>query len=394
MNTDIRDLPKLIRIKDPRSVWAIVSLVAAIVLFVIVSRQLVLSIIERDMLQSDLEATRTRIEQVQQVQGMDPDVLRQRIADRRRELQEVLAGLATTQQIDEEIGRYYQYASELGTQLVRMEAMLNTPEEEAQLAYRVQRFLLGVRGEFPQLLRFLGRVSNVPYRGVILDAIAIRPDSAYGDAIANADLTIYASDLASSTAPIPEDATPAPTATLGASDNINEIEAFMRRAIADQDWAAAVAHGRHILQLDPSRQDIVRTLYQAHVSWARALAAAGQVAEARQQYDEALTLVPEGQEAQDGLRALGTPTPAASGAAGAGEATDGEPLAHPVATAPPIVMPTPALPTPTIAYTVRYGDTLTSIAARHGTTVAALTEANNLSGVTIYIGQQLVIPGP
>jgi tetratricopeptide (TPR) repeat protein len=320
MNTDIRDIPKLIRVKDPRSVWAVVCLVIAIALFGIVSRLLIMSIIERDLLQGDLDATRARIVQIQGMQGTNPETLRQRIEERRQELQEVLAGFPTTQQVDEEIGRYYQYAGELGTQLVRMEAMLNTPEEEGQSAYRVQRFLLGVRGEMPQLLRFLGRITNVPYRGLVLDAIAIRPDNALGgagggavSAIANADLAVYASDLVSGTAPIPQEVAPAPTATLGQSDNISEIEAFMRRAIADQDWAAAVAHGRHILQLDPGRQDIVRALYQAHLSWGRALAAAGQVAEAQQQYNEALTLVPDGQEAQDALRALGTPTPAPAG---------------------------------------------------------------------------------
>ncbi|MGD8472592.1 MAG: LysM peptidoglycan-binding domain-containing protein [Anaerolineae bacterium] len=44
-------------------------------------------------------------------------------------------------------------------------------------------------------------------------------------------------------------------------------------------------------------------------------------------------------------------------------------------------------------YTVRRGDTLSGIAARYGTTTAALMRANGLSSYLIYTGQRLVIPG-
>jgi LysM repeat protein len=44
-------------------------------------------------------------------------------------------------------------------------------------------------------------------------------------------------------------------------------------------------------------------------------------------------------------------------------------------------------------YTVRPGDSLSAIALRYGTTVAALKKANGLSGSVIYVGQRLVIPG-
>lgn len=44
------------------------------------------------------------------------------------------------------------------------------------------------------------------------------------------------------------------------------------------------------------------------------------------------------------------------------------------------------------AYTVRSGDTLGGIASRHGTTVAALRSANNISGDRILVGQKLRLP--
>lgn len=45
-------------------------------------------------------------------------------------------------------------------------------------------------------------------------------------------------------------------------------------------------------------------------------------------------------------------------------------------------------------YTVRAGDTLWSIAARHGTTVAMLMQVNGLTNASyVYVGQRLTIPG-
>jgi peptidoglycan/xylan/chitin deacetylase (PgdA/CDA1 family) len=60
----------------------------------------------------------------------------------------------------------------------------------------------------------------------------------------------------------------------------------------------------------------------------------------------------------------------------------------------PSAVPPPA-PAPIAGtYTVRAGDTLFSIAARHGTTVSALAAANNIANPNlIRVGQVLVIPG-
>ncbi len=65
--------------------------------------------------------------------------------------------------------------------------------------------------------------------------------------------------------------------------------------------------------------------------------------------------------------------------------------------APATSTPTPS-PSPTatpILYTVQFGDTLARIAQRHGVTVEALAQANNIANPNlIYVGQVLVIPTP
>ncbi|NQD86301.1 LysM peptidoglycan-binding domain-containing protein [Paenarthrobacter sp. CM16] len=68
----------------------------------------------------------------------------------------------------------------------------------------------------------------------------------------------------------------------------------------------------------------------------------------------------------------------------------------PSAPAAPAPAPSPA-PAPlatTGSYTIKAGDTLSSIASRHGVSLTALMTANNVSATTvIYPGQKLTIPG-
>jgi LysM repeat protein len=66
----------------------------------------------------------------------------------------------------------------------------------------------------------------------------------------------------------------------------------------------------------------------------------------------------------------------------------------------PIGTPTPIVPTPNAepaapqgtVYVVRWGDTLSSIAAQFGVTTDAIRSANGIVGDNIVVGQQLIIP--
>ncbi|HET7677939.1 MAG TPA: LysM domain-containing protein [Candidatus Limnocylindrales bacterium] len=84
-----------------------------------------------------------------------------------------------------------------------------------------------------------------------------------------------------------------------------------------------------------------------------------------------------------------SPSPAVSATASPPAAT-----ASPTPSPPATAVPTTAAPSPTQrTYTVKYGDTLSGIAARHGTTVEALKQLNNISDPRrIRPGQVLVLP--
>lgn len=73
------------------------------------------------------------------------------------------------------------------------------------------------------------------------------------------------------------------------------------------------------------------------------------------------------------------------------------PTQVPVVSRPVVVQPAPGTVITTVtryvAYTVRAGDTLASIAARYKTTIAAILSVNNiLNADLVYVGQYLLIP--
>jgi LysM repeat protein len=76
----------------------------------------------------------------------------------------------------------------------------------------------------------------------------------------------------------------------------------------------------------------------------------------------------------------------------------GQTLSIPGSAAPAAAAPAPAAvaqATGSVSYTVRSGDTVTGIAAKHGATVAAVVAANGLdSRALIRIGQTLTVPVP
>lgn len=84
------------------------------------------------------------------------------------------------------------------------------------------------------------------------------------------------------------------------------------------------------------------------------------------------------------------PTPSPSPSATATPEPTASPSPSPTSTPSPEPTPTP---TPALLlYTVELGDTLANIAIAYDTTVAAIMQANGLSGTNINPGQKLVIP--
>lgn len=207
MNQDVGVLLRRIRIRDPLSLGGIAALLVALSLFAFLITSLLRAMSERRDIQTEYETAMASVTQLKRVQEASPVNLRQRIAELDEQLQALLVDFPTTQQAADELVRYYTYANETNTQLVRMEKRLATPEEEAVAeAYQVERFVIEAQGAAPNLMRFLARIATGAYKTFLLDNIEIMQDR---PAAAEADLAVYSSDLAAGDAGPPPQSPPA-----------------------------------------------------------------------------------------------------------------------------------------------------------------------------------------
>ncbi|MHB0859128.1 MAG: hypothetical protein ACYC5M_16365 [Anaerolineae bacterium] len=307
MNTDIKDLGRIIKIKDPLSAGGIAALLIALILFVLVLVSVVQSTLQLSQMRADYAFTSESVESAVALQSASPDTLMQRVSDAHTEIEAALVDLPTNKQAADELALFYDHASQVQTQLVRMEAMLSSPEELAQTTYRVQHFLLEVQGDIPNLMRFLSRVANGPYISFSIDNISIQPTN---PAVANADLTVYSSDLAPGAQPRGAGGAASSQPTDPATE-VAQLETVVADALTAKAWATAVSAAERILVLAPEREDMVTVLYQARLSWGRQLVAEGEIDQAREQFQAAVVLQPSGSEAQEVLRTLPTPMPSA-----------------------------------------------------------------------------------
>lgn len=154
-------------------------------------------------------------------------------------------------------------------------------------------------------------------------------------------------------------ATPTPTPTAR-----EQLVQSLDTAWKASDWEEVISLIGQILAIDPDDAEMTEKLYAAYVNFGYLLAAQGKREEAKQAFSDALTVKPDGQEAQAGLQQL-----------------TGETLP-----------PTPAPETQYIIHVVQQGENLFRIALRYGTTVDAIMAANGLTSHTIYVGQELRIP--
>lgn len=83
-----------------------------------------------------------------------------------------------------------------------------------------------------------------------------------------------------------------------------------------------------------------------------------------------------------------SPSPSASPLASAPPSSEAPSASAAAPSATPVTTPAPTQRT----YVVQPGDTLNEIATRFGTTAQAIRDANGITGDTINVGQQLIIP--
>ncbi|MCD6302587.1 MAG: hypothetical protein J7M15_03570 [Anaerolineae bacterium] len=295
MNTDVKDIFKRIRVRNPVAVAGIGLLAVALVAFALTAVSLGRNLASASQAEADLAVVQDSIDQILSLQTAKPESLQTQIAEVNAQIAECLEGFPTSAEAGEEVARFYEYATQTGVQLISIEPQRNLPEEEVQSAYTVQRYSVVAQGAVPGLLRFVARLGSRSLETLRLINIAINQnDGGHADI----DLIVYASDLVHAERGSATDSEPTTVA---------EFEELARIARDAQDWETVVKHARRILELEPVHVEASSWLYEAYVAWGEELAADGELDLARAKFEAALELRPNGQEALSGLERLSSP---------------------------------------------------------------------------------------
>jgi LysM repeat protein len=326
----------------------------------------------RSQLRAQLASAQQKLVESRKAQEKTPDNLKQQLAAAQAALNESAQVFLSDSQAADALNRLYQYAGESGVKIANMQAQSNPAK--GSNAYDIRTFRLQVEGLSVNLIRFVAQINEAALPGYVISNVNIAEGQT--TSVLTMDVALYTSPYASAAGPspavtptvqfitpTPASATPMPTATLTADQLLaQQLDA----AWTSGDWPQAISLIGQILALNPTADGMTQKLYAAHVNYGRTLVAAGRLEDAKTEFSIALTIKPDGEEANDELLKLSGETP---------------------------VLPT-TTPGAQTLYVVRAGDTLFSIARRFGVTVQAIMVANNLTSYNIRAGQQLYIPPP
>jgi len=231
-----------------------------------------------------------------------PDRLQEQVATAEATLKEAANVFLSESQAAEALNKLYQYASESGVEITNLQAQPG-PEEKKDV-YDVRTFRLQVEGALPNLMDFISRIKEAAFKSFVITNVNI----AGGEGLhtLTMDITLYTSPYSSGAA---AQATlgVTPAATSASLPQLNEELAI---ALASREWERVISLINQILFIDPYYDDMVEKLYAAHVSYGYQLLEKGDTAGAATQFNLALKIKPDGEEAIAGLQqAITTPSP-------------------------------------------------------------------------------------
>ena len=239
--------------------------------------------------------------------GSDAEELQAAVATRQAEADQSADVFFAQSQAASLLDRLYAYADDSEVEIVNLQ---NVPEreqegeEEIKPVYDINAFQLQALGTVSDLLDFLSTIREASSASFVIDNVDITEGE--GGPRLTLDFAIYTSPLSSRTSeesrPL---STPSPT-----PENLEELEEALDTAITRRDWEQAIRVLRQIGAIAPDYPELEEQTYRAYVEYGNELLQQGKVDEAETQFNLALGIRPDGEEALAGMARISfTPTP-------------------------------------------------------------------------------------
>jgi hypothetical protein len=167
----------------------------------------------------------------------------------------------------------------------------------------------------PEEGRFQSRLLWVPFGAIVIFAIALAPWSTISLTKPDPGMSRVFPTATRLTAAVISTATPVPTATrmptptATGTPTPEQLWVALDAAWADNNWTLVLDVLGQLTRLDPEKDEYRSKLYDAHVNYGQALLAGGNTDAAALEFQRAIDLDPERQEAKDLAGSL-APAPA------------------------------------------------------------------------------------
>lgn len=332
----------------------------------------------RGALSSRLTSLQRQLIQHEKLRHDKPQRLREQIVAARATLTSTLALFPNEAQAADELQKVYTYAKQYGVTIDKFEVLPTPKQEELPAELRVKRFGLQARGDFQRLAALVARIEGSGVKTLSLSEVSIEKEN--GGHLLRMDITLHSAPSSPGTTlrPRPRPTRAALPTPAEREPQLPGLEEQLDTAWAEEDWETVIGLLAHIQETDPEYESLTEKLYATHVNYGFRLMEEGKLTEAKAQFGLALSIKPGGAEAISGLEQLAARVPGAPPT----------PTATPVPTATPTPTPVPRF----IIHQVRPDDTLFSLARRYCASTEAIMAVNSLASPTIRTGQYLRIP--
>jgi tetratricopeptide (TPR) repeat protein len=285
--------------------WAEAIIIAAILLGLSFSAFFILPEVRvRRKRNTDLTTARRQI--VERENEPSEEDLREDLEIFRAKRDEAARIFFSPGEVTELLNKLYQYASVSEVAIINLESE-PTPVEEPSEVYDVQSFRVKAVGSVSDLIDFVTSIREASFPSFIAHDLAIVEEREHHALTMTVNL--YTSSYSSGATVRP---TPTP-ASEDASEVLDEMSRALDSAWAAGDWKEAIDLIFQLADVAPEARDWRETLYQAYVNYGRQLLEQGATSEARVQFELALGIKPEGEEARVALERIGAaPTPTLS----------------------------------------------------------------------------------
>jgi LysM repeat protein/Tfp pilus assembly protein PilO len=292
-------------IPDKERLYPLLALVAIIVIglgyFLFINSSILPQLRARREIASQLASAEIELRKAEKAQEGAPDRLKEQVATAQATLNEAASVFLSESQAAEVLNKLYQYASESGVEVTDMQAQ-PSPEEKKSV-YDVRAFRLQVEGALPKLTDFVSRIKEAALKSFVITNVNITEGEELHTL--TMDIALYTSPYSSGGVVQTPGVTPATT-----SANLTQLNEELAIALASREWERIISLINQILAIDPYYDNMAEKLYTAHVNYGYQLLEEGDTGGAATQFNLALEIKPDGEEALAGLQqATTTPSP-------------------------------------------------------------------------------------